>query len=741
MRAHGLSNPANGRHFSWPAQTQNPRPGKSYRLTTRRLRLLRLLKIHECQRLVRHRRKSSRRRMPFSTTQPATGATLLIVDDDATARDDLRTVFESAGHRTIAVSDAPSALRLLRKQPCDLVMLDVELPEVDGLALCRLLRAQPAMKQLPVVVFSATDNESRKVQAFSAGADDYIVKPSTPGELISRVNSHLNIAQREWDLIGSNRELRFLADLGRGLLRTMEPEQVARRVAGVTYEGTNAALCACAVNNNGKGLAVCVFDREGNAESLALIDNDRLEKWLASSRSTAPTWLTNAQEFLLRDHQHETEYLVPIRFGGKTFGALVVAFNAAKDCTESECRLVDAAAQQAGFAGHISSLYLGARESAATLAEEVDRRTAESEMQERFTEAIIDTLPLSLYAIDRDYRIVAWNRNRELGELGLPRGEVLGRNIFDVLTKQSRDLLEREFSKVFATGEIHRIEQEAVTQSGETNHWLISKIPMRADEDDEVSHVITVGENITSRVKSERAVARAEKLAAVGRLAAGVVHEINNPLATIAACAESLQKRIEEGAFSDSPAAEDLREYLGLIRDEAFRCKTITNGLLDFSRLRAGQRVPVDMNEVMKATARLVTHQQRGDNIQIAVEAPANLPTVSGDVGQLHQAVIALATNAIDAMPDGGTLTLRARASGPRVMVEVSDTGVGIAPENMTKIFDPFFTTKDIGHGTGLGLAVCYGILSEHGGRLDVRSTVGVGTIFTITLPVAGDWN
>jgi two-component system NtrC family sensor kinase len=400
---------------------------------------------------------------------------------------------------------------------------------------------------------------------------------------------------------------------------------------------------------------------------------------------------------------------------------------------------VDAAAQQAAFAAQISRLYLKARESAATLAQEVDRRTVEGEMQQRFTEAIIDTLPLSLYAIDRDCQIVAWNRNRELGELGLPRGEVLGKNIFKVLTKQSREMLEREFGKVFATGEIHRVEQESITSEGETNHWLISKIPMRAGETDDVTHVITVGENITARVKADRAVARAEKLAAVGRLAAGVVHEINNPLATIAACAESLEKRIEEGAFGDSADAQDLREYLGLIRDEAFRCKSITNGLLDFSRLRAGQRVPVDMTDIIKGTARLVTHQQRGDNIKIEIEAAEDLPMVLGDVGQLQQAVVALATNAIDAMPEGGTLRLRTTRSGSRVIVEVKDTGSGIAPEIMTKIFDPFFTTKDVGRGTGLGLAVCYGILSDHGGRLDVRSSVSVGTTFTITLPIATD--
>ena len=223
--------------------------------------------------------------MPGSISLTTNAATLLIVDDDLSARHELRSVFEGAGHRTITAADAPSALRLLHRESCDLVMLDVTLPEVDGLALCRLLRAQPAMQQLPVIVFSADDSENKKVEAFAAGADDYIVKPSTPGELLSRVNSHLNYAQREWELIGSNRELQFLADLGRGLLQTLVPEQVARRVAGATYEGTNAALCACAVKNNGNGLAICVFDQEGSAESSALVNLDRLESWLSVSDS------------------------------------------------------------------------------------------------------------------------------------------------------------------------------------------------------------------------------------------------------------------------------------------------------------------------------------------------------------------------------------------------------------------------------------------------------------------------
>jgi two-component system NtrC family sensor kinase len=230
-------------------------------------------------------------------------------------------------------------------------------------------------------------------------------------------------------------------------------------------------------------------------------------------------------------------------------------------------------------------------------------------------------------------------------------------------------------------------------------------------------------------------VARAEKLAAVGRLAAGVVHEINNPLATVSACAEALESRLQEGAFAGSTSEEDLREYLGLIRSEAFRCKNITTGLLNFSRTRAVEYRSVDVADIISSCARLLSHQQRGEQIEIIVEAPDDLALISGDAGQLQQAVIALATNAIDAMPNGGRLTLSAHNHDKDVLIEVKDNGHGITAEDLPKIFEPFFTTKEVGDGTGLGLAVCYGILTEHGGRLDVQSQVGAGTTFTITLP------
>jgi len=664
-------------------------------------------------------------------------ATLLIVCPETGGRGRLHQIFTDAGYRTLAVSDAPSALSVIHKESCDVVVLDLEIEGVDGLALCRLLRAQPATNKLPVIALSASDHESHKVEAFSAGADDYIIKPSTPGELVSRVKSHLRAAQREWELIGSNRELRFLADLGRGLLRALEPEQFVRRVAGATFEGTGAVLCAAYLNLSGDCEVGCVFDREGSAEDMSHLHLDRLQPWLNLPTTTAPQRLSENGQLFLRDEIHQIEYAAPLRFGGRNKGALIVAFDRREDLGETESRLIEAAAQQAALAAHISSLYQAARETSDNLAKEVDRRTAEAVAQRRFTEAIIDSLPLSLYAVDNQFRIVAWNRNRELGELGMPRGSVLGRNIFEVLTLQKREVLEGEFAQVFKTGEIEIIDQETVSATGEIKHWLISKIPMWLDDSGGVSHVITVGEDITARVEANRGVARAEKLAAVGRLAAGVVHEINNPLATISACAEALESRIQDGSFESSPALDDLREYLGLIRSEAFRCKSITTGLLDFSRTRNAQHVLLDMTDVISSTARLLVHQQRGGKIDLQIETAESMPLLLGDPGQLQQAIITLATNAVDAMPVGGVLKIASRGEGNKLLIEVSDTGVGIPPESIAKIFEPFFTTKEVGQGTGLGLAVCYGILTEHGGSLDVQSAPGVGTTFTITLPAA----
>lgn len=537
---------------------------------------------------------------------------------------------------------------------------------------------------------------------------------------------------REFSVSGENpgaasEELKFISDLGRSLLFSVHPKKVAARVAEAICGGVGAASCVFVAELENIGLISCAFNENGEIFQ-PYLHKQRFEKWLEFLPPQVSYLQEEEKEFLLKAKGHEVEYVSPLHINGSLRGAIVTAFAVRDDFTDSKAALIDAATQMAAMSVSLSAHYETAINNSINEAREEHRK---------FTEAVLDALPVSLYVIDRDFRIVTWNQHRENGVQGIPRDSALGRNIFQVLAKYPQGKLRQEFERAFRTGRIERIEQQTTDDDGSTRHWLVSKIPMKDKETGEVTHVITVGEDVTIRVEAIHAVGRAEKLAAVGRLAAGVVHEINNPLATIAACAEALEQRVTEGTFeAETPeVVADLSEYLGLIKSEAFRCKSITTGLLDFSRVRTGNRHPLDIGDVIRSSANLISHQKRGDNIRINVEIGENIPVINADGGHIQQAVIALATNAIDAMPEGGDLTFRASAQTHRVVIEVADTGIGIPVEDLSKIFEPFFTTKEVGKGTGLGLAVCYGIVTEHNGRLSVRSNVGKGTTFSIFLP------
>ena len=369
---------------------------------------------------------------------------------------------------------------------------------------------------------------------------------------------------------------------------------------------------------------------------------------------------------------------------------------------------------------------LAANELSQDLASEVALRTRELEAQHTFAARIIDSLPVGLYAIDRGYRIRAWNRKREAGTQGVSREEALGREVFEVLDRQPRDLLKLEFDRVFATGEIQTVEMDSQA-TGEARHYRITKIPMRLDGED-ISHVITIGEDVTAWRQAQQRLGQSEKLAAVGQLAAGVMHEINNPLATILACSEALALRFGE---------QD--EYLKIIDTEVQRCRRIVEGLLDFSRPKSGHKAASDINAIIEQTLFLLKHHERFRWLTIERQLQKDLPQFQADAERLVQCFMALMLNAMDAMNSRGVLTVRTRRNPQRsdeILVEFVDTGTGIRQEDLPKIFEPFFTTKQQGRGTGLGLSVAYGIVEEHRGRIEVESQMGVGTNFKVFLPV-----
>lgn len=445
----------------------------------------------------------------------------------------------------------------------------------------------------------------------------------------------------------------------------------------------------------------------------------------------APT-LSAAIPILIAPSETESvRYTVPLVAAGERVGILVVLLPAAPS-KEVEAVLKvsgDMLAATVARALHTSELE-----------NEVVARVREVAEQRRFIERVVDSFPAGLYVIDREYRIHAWNRKRETGMQGVSREDAIGRTIFEVLHRHPAALLKQEFDEVFHSGRLQQFQMES-TATGDVRTFRISKIPMRLD-DDIVTHVITVGEDITEWKAAIDRTAQSEKLAALGHLAAGVMHEINNPLAIVAACAESLALMPAICDSATPKTGSSPSELLRIIDLEVHRCKRIVNGLLDFARPKPTARQPLDLNTIVQHTLYLLQHHPQFKRVKVVSEVEQGAPIiVYADADQLVQVGLALAINALDATPEGLQVTIRTyaeRASevSPRAVFEIIDEGPGIPPAHYKKVFEPFFTTKAMGQGTGLGLAIAYGIISDHGGALEVVPTQSRGATFRVSLPL-----
>ena len=236
---------------------------------------------------------------------------------------------------------------------------------------------------------------------------------------------------------------------------------------------------------------------------------------------------------------------------------------------------------------------------------------------------------------------------------------------------------------------------------------------------------------IEAQLEAERRLIQAEKLAAVGEMAAGIAHELNNPLTTVTGFTELVLDELPDG--------REIRPDLELVLREARRARDVVRRLLDFSRRSESERTRVDLNELLDDVLSLTNHLMHTSGVHLDVALGRNLPWVSVDRNQMKQVFLNLFHNALQAMPTGGQLfirtTSRQREGRKWVIASIRDTGAGITPEHLGRIFEPFFTTKSGQGGTGLGLSVTYGIVSDHGGEIEVESEVGQGSVFTVWLP------
>jgi len=445
------------------------------------------------------------------------------------------------------------------------------------------------------------------------------------------------------------------------------------------------------------------------------------------------TMLTGTDYLSLRDHPGAVEtstgaylidslgleYLLPMTVEGEIVAVLGVGTpRDGEPLTSEDLQLLISLCRHAAVAFEGARLYSAVQE-----------KVEEVEALREFNESILESSRVGILVTDSEGRVV--NVNRAFEHLyGAPRDQILGQSLTRVLpagalAMASEVALPPEGEDLPDAG--LRVYRSSLRTRGDRRLIVnLTQSALRDAMSRPRGRVITV-DDVTEQVRLEQDLQRRDHLASIGLLASGIAHEVNTPLTGISSYTQML--------LEERPPDDPEYPVLKKIEQQAFRAAGIASSLLNFSRQRDGDYQPLDIAEMMSETLELFQSHLRGRRIELVREVEGSLDRVNGNRGRLQQVLMNLLLNAVDAMPDGGTLTVAAHSEPGRVQFAVKDTGCGIPPEHLDRIYDPFFTTKPRGQGTGLGLSVSYGIVKEHSGTLLAESSPGEGSRFVVSLP------
>ena len=442
---------------------------------------------------------------------------------------------------------------------------------------------------------------------------------------------------------------------------------------------------------------------EGNAGHLFFENTHLLPRETPSARETIA--------------RLDLNYYIPCVVQNRTIAALGLGKTVDGDfLTSDDVALLETLAGYIGIAIQNARLYAS-----------LEEKVSEYERLKDFNESIVESISVGVLAVDLEDRIESWNSQMEV-MYALPRWRAVGRPLSEVMPPAFVE----EFYQVRQNTGIHNLYKFRLdTPTGETRRVNVAIAPLVTRKFSVIGRLIIV-DDITERVELEAQLAQADKLSSIGLMAAGVAHEVNTPLAVISAYAQMLSKQVQ--------GDEKKAALLEKITRQTFRASEIVNNLLNFSRTSGAEFGDVDVNKVVRDTLALLDHQFKTAHVEVEAELHEGLPLIYGSTGRLQQVFLNLFLNAKDAMAGGGGTLRVATSNGEVVRIAISDTGSGIAQEHIARIYDPFFTTKNApregqNRGTGLGLAVTYGILQEHAGKIRVESAVGQGTTFHLEFP------
>ncbi|MFH0781660.1 MAG: response regulator [Pseudomonadota bacterium] len=658
-------------------------------------------------------------------TQPdVRGRTVLIIDDDPNNLAIMSDHLEEAGLKTLVAEDGESGLQRAAYARPDLIMLDIMMPGMDGLETCRRLKEQEGTRDIPVIFMTALADMEHKVRGFEVGGVDYITKPFQRDEVLARIFTHLRIRELTGRLREANETLeRRVEERTAELARANEELRVEiherRQVQDALKKSEEKYSKAFLLSPDS-----CVITRL--TDGVILEVNDIFLRIMGCSRDEV-VGKTSAELNNWVDPKDRKAFASALKNTGQAVG-MEAAFYA----KDNQIHFALISGQIIELEGELCIL---------SVARDIsERKRAEEALNQLkiFLDKIINAIPDPIFVKDRKHNWVVLN-DAYCTLMGHDRSELLGKSDYAFFPENEADIFWDKDEEVF-TGGAENINEESFTDANKVVRTIITKKTLYVNEKGE-NYIVGIIRDITEQRRLEEQLRQAVKMEAIGTLAGGVAHDFNNLMTVVIGfCDIALQHIGKE---------DRLLKDIEQIRKAGQRAALLTNQLLAFSRKQVVQPKVLNLNELMTETEKMLK-RLIGEDIDLVCVPDAGLAPVMADPGLIGQVIINMAINARDAMPRGGKLTMETAnvylgeeyarqhlevEPGHHVMLAVSDTGCGMDAATMSRIFEPFFTTKSKGKGTGLGLAVVYGIVKQSGGHIWVYSEPGRGATFKVYLP------
>ncbi len=664
---------------------------------------------------------------------------ILIIDDEPEIAESLADYLVKKQNFQVSLAvDGQAGIDFLqagvegKEAEVDLVLLDMRMPHLSGLDVLNWIRSHPDLRYTRVVLLTAAAGSSEKVEALTAGADDYITKPYRPQELLARVNTILRTLYLEKQLQRQSQQLAALNLIGQKVAATLEfGEVLATAVAGMDDLLLNVELGAVLMLEKGKLRYRALQGADGPlpVKGLPALAPKEGILGIAFSEQTAVflNHIHNDDRFQPgRDAPPDFDVIsmivAPLVVRGRPVG-VISACNKTPDLF-NEVDLDLYASLASSISEAIENAWLFQR----------IRMRQQQLLENRNTlQALINGIPNPIYTINDAWQLVAINTSKA-DELETMPDKLVNQVCYRAFFQR-----EEPCEQCLAAHTLNRKEAQGwtVTWTAEdhlSREWDVNAYPIPSREASSARAVI-VWQDRTEERRLESSLLQAGKLAAIGQLAAGVAHEINNPLTAVNANAEMLKMFM-------SPDDENY-ESVELIALAGERATKVVRGLLDFARQEQYAFTPDDVNRSIQQSLDLVQYQLQQATIAIISNMSDDLPLVTASWEHLKSVWLNLLVNARDTLQDVSgerqiEISTRLSEDEQQVIVLIRDNGQGMSEAQLAHIFEPFYTTKDPGKGTGLGLATCHRIIEQHGGEINVVSAPGEGTTFITRLPVNG---